>query len=103
MESSDGNRYLTECANIKGLKTQKLRDHMSETELFFTSLDELSTCQIAGTDDAKGMTENAKASKKGGSIANDPGMALEAKTRKRVVTGENFLPPGKDKIKRLRD
>jgi len=32
---------------IKGLKTQNLRDHMSEAELIFTALAELSTRQIA--------------------------------------------------------
>ena len=32
---------------LKGLKTQNLRDHMSEAELIFTALAELSTRQIA--------------------------------------------------------
>jgi hypothetical protein len=54
---------------IKGLKSQNLRDHMSEAELLFTALAELSTRQIAETKDAKGLAENAKASKKGGGIA----------------------------------
>jgi hypothetical protein len=35
---------------IKGIKTQNLRDHMSEAELIFTALAELSTRQIAETD-----------------------------------------------------
>lgn len=35
---------------IKGLKSQNLRDHMSEAELIFTALAELSTRQIAETD-----------------------------------------------------
>ena len=54
---------------IKGLKSQKLHDHMSEAELLFTALAELSTRQIAETTEAKGLKENAKASKKGGAIA----------------------------------
>ena len=33
--------------NFKGLRTQNLRDHMSEAELIFTALAELSTRQIA--------------------------------------------------------
>ncbi len=33
--------------NLKGLKTHNLRDHMSEAELIFTALAELSTRQIA--------------------------------------------------------
>ena len=42
--------------SLKGLKTQNLRDHMSEAELIFTALAELSTRQIAETEKAKGVT-----------------------------------------------
>ena len=85
--------------NLKGLKTQNLRDHMSEAELIFTALAELSTRQIAETDEAKGLTENAISGKKGGKIAKDARLALEKKTGKKVVTGENFLPPPKENKK----
>ena len=85
--------------DLKGLKTQNLRDHMNEAELIFTALAELSTRQIAETEEAKGLNENAKAGKKGGTIAKNARLALEAKTGKRVVTGENFLPPAKEKKK----
>ena len=50
--------------DIKGLKTQNLRDHMSEAELIFTALAELSTRQIAETMEAIGMEENKVAGKK---------------------------------------
>jgi DNA-damage-inducible protein D len=80
---------------IKGLKSQNLRDHMSEAELLFTALAELSTRQIAETTEAKGLKENAQASKKGGAIAKNARKELEAKTGKSVVTGDNFLPPSK--------
>jgi DNA-damage-inducible protein D len=83
--------------DLKGLKTQNLRDHMSEAELIFTALAELSTRQIAETDEAKGLRENAKAGKKGGSVAKNARKELESKTGKDVVTGENFLPPTKEK------
>ena len=79
--------------SLKGLKSQNLRDHMTEAELIFTALAELSTRQIAETDEAQGLVENAKAGKKGGKIAKDARLALEQKTGKKVVTGENFLPP----------
>lgn len=82
--------------DLKGLKTQNLRDHMSEAELIFTALAELSTRQIAETDEAKGLNENAVASKKGGKIAKNARLALEQKTGKKVVTGNNFLPPAKE-------
>lgn len=79
----------------KGLQSQNLRDHMSEAELIFTALAELSTRQIAEADDATGMPENSAAAKKGGEIAKHARMALEGKTGKPVVTGENFLAPTK--------
>jgi hypothetical protein len=85
--------------DLKGLKSQNLRDHMSEAELIFTALAELSTRQIAETEKAKGLDENAVASKKGGAVAKNARKELEANTGKSVVTGENFLPPAKDKEK----
>ncbi len=81
--------------DLKGLKSQNLRDHMSEAELIFTALAELSTRQIAETEKAKGVIENAK----GGAVAKNARKELEAKTGKSVVTGENFLPPSKEKKK----
>lgn len=78
---------------LKGLKTQNLRDHMSEAELIFTALAELSTRQIAESENAKGVKQNAKAGKKGGKIAKDARIALEQKTGKKVITNESFLPP----------
>ena len=80
---------------IKGLKSQNLRDHMSEAELLFTALAELSTRQIAEAEQAKGINENAKAGKKGGAIAKNARQALETKTGKSVITGENYLKPKK--------
>lgn len=85
--------------NLKGLKTQNLRDHMSEAELIFTALAELSTRQIAETEESTGLKENASSSKKGGAIAKNARVALESKTGKSVITGENFLPLQKENKK----
>jgi len=84
---------------LKGLKTQNLRDHMSEAELIFTALAELSTREIAETENAEGFDENKIPAKKGGKIAKDARKALEQKTGKSVITGENFLPPKKTQKK----
>jgi hypothetical protein len=88
---------VKEHKDLKNLKTQNLRDHMSEAELIFTALAELSTRQIAESDQAKGFTQNASASKKGGTVAKNARKELEGKTGKSVVTGENFLPLAKQK------
>jgi hypothetical protein len=78
---------------IKGLKTENLRDQMSEAELIFTALAELSTRQIAASVSATGMVENKAAAKTGGRIAKKARLELEAKTGQKVVTRENYLPP----------
>jgi hypothetical protein len=78
---------------IKGLKTENLRDHMSEAELIFTALAELSTRQIAASVSATGMVENKAAAKTGGRIAKKARLELESKTGQKVVTHENYLPP----------
>ena len=79
----------------KEIKAHNLRDHMSEAELIFTALAELSTRQIAESVEATGMTENAEAGEKGGRIAGKARRELEQKTGRPVVTSGNFLPPEK--------
>jgi hypothetical protein len=91
---------VKEHKDLKGLESQNLRDHMSEAELIFTALAELSTRQIAETEAAVGLPANKKAAKTGGGIAQRARVELESKTGRKVVTGENYLPPGKAK-KRL--
>ncbi len=82
---------VKEHKDAKGLTSHNLRDHMSEAELIFTALAELSTRQIAAATDATGMTENKIASKQGGGIAKQARIELEKKTGMNVVTADNFL------------
>ena len=83
---------VKEHKDLKGLKSQNLRDHMSEAELIFTALAELSTRQIAEAENATGMEENKKSAKRGGKIAKEAKEKLELETGKKVVTDSNFLP-----------
>lgn len=80
---------------LKGLQDQNLRDHMSEAELIFTALAELSTRQIAESVDATGLPENKKAAKAGGNIAKKARVELEQKTGRKVITQDNYLPQAK--------
>jgi len=82
---------VKEHKSLKNLKTENLRDHMSEAELIFTALAEFSTRQIAETVKAKGLEENKIPAKKGGRVAKNARLELERKTSKKVVTGKNFL------------
>lgn len=83
---------VKEHKDLNGLKSQNLRDHMSEAELIFTALAELSTRQIAEAENATGMEENKKSAKRGGKIAKEAKEKLELETGKKVVTDSNFLP-----------
>jgi DNA-damage-inducible protein D len=70
---------VKEHKNLKGLKAQNLRDHMSEAELIFTALAELSTRQIAETEKAKGLKQNAVAGKKVERLLKMPGLLWKIK------------------------
>jgi DNA-damage-inducible protein D len=82
---------VSEHKELKKLKDHNLRDHMSEAELIFTALAEMSTRQIAHADEAKGLEQNKIASKKGGSIAKNAKLELESKTGQKVITSQNYL------------
>jgi len=84
---------VKEHKNIKGLKTHNLRDHMSEAELIFTSLAELSTRQIAETHQARGLHDNKAVAMVGGRIAKEARQQLEQQTGRSVITADNYLVP----------
>lgn len=77
--------------DLKGLNTHNLRDHMTEAELIFTALAELSTRQIAESLNAKGIAENKAASKAGGKIAKTARVELENQTGQKVISNKNYL------------
>ena len=77
---------------MKGLKSQNLRDHMTEAELIFTALAELATRQIAESVEATGMHQNSKAARDGGRIAKRAPMQLEERLEEGGFA-EEFLPP----------
>ncbi|OGY08012.1 MAG: antirepressor [Candidatus Blackburnbacteria bacterium RIFCSPHIGHO2_01_FULL_43_15b] len=92
---------VKEHKNLKDLKTENLRDHMTDAELVFTALAELSTRQIAETMKTKGLEKNKIPAKRGGRIAKNARLELEQKTGKKVVTGKNFRALKENKPKKL--
>jgi len=84
---------VAEHKGMKGLTRHNLRDHMSEAELIFTALAELSTRQISESVNATGMPQNKTTAKAGGRIARQARNQLESQTGKSVLSGDNFLPP----------
>ena len=91
---------VKEHKDMKGLRSHNLRDHMSEAELIFTALAELSTRQISENVNATGMLQNKTAEKAGGRIARHARNQLESQTGKSVVSGSNYLPPVAKNIKK---
>jgi len=85
--------------DLKGLKKQNLRDAMTEAELVFTALAELSTTKIARKDKSQGYGENAVSAKKGGGIAKGAREQLEKAIGEKIVSSENYL--GENEKKKL--
>lgn len=85
----------SEYKKVKELKSQNLRDHMTDLELIFSMLGEASTTEIVKTKNPKGFKENKKAAKQGGTVAGNARRELESKTGRRVVSNKNYLPDTK--------
>lgn len=64
---------------------------MSEAELIFTALAELSTRNIAQKNNARGILENKKAGIEGWKVAKRARIDFEKQTGKKVITSENFM------------
>lgn len=80
----------TEYKDVKGLKRENLRDHMTGLELIFTMLGEEETKNEAIDTDAQGFDQNRKAARKGGSSAGKALEAFEQSSGRKVVTELNF-------------
>ena len=88
---------------LKGLIRENLRDHMTDLELIFSMLGEAATTEITRVDDAKGFQENKRAAHKGGEVAGKARKDLERKTRKKVVSPENYLNIPQKRRKQLNE
>ena len=82
----------SEYKNLKGLKSQNLRDHMTDLELIFSMLGEASTKEIVVNTNPKGFEANNKVAKAGGKIAGDARKQLEIKSGNKVISSDNYLP-----------
>jgi len=77
---------------VKGLKRENLRDHMTDLELIFSMLGEASTTKVARAKDAKGFNTNKKAAQIGGKIAGNARKELEVESGENIISSENYLP-----------
>lgn len=90
---------VKEHKKLKNLKSENLRDHMTEAEIIFTALAELSTRQIAENMQTKGLKKNKIPAKKGGRIAKNARFELEQKTGKKIISESNYLPRGRKRLR----
>lgn len=78
-------------------KSQNLRDHMTDLEIIFTMLWEASTTEIMKNKDSQGFYEVKDASKEWWEIAGNARKKLEEKTKKKVISKENYLTQTKSR------
>jgi hypothetical protein len=88
---------------LKRLIRENLRDHMTDLELIFSMLGKAATTEITRVDDAKGFQESKRAAHKGGEVAGKARKDLEQKTRKKVVSTENYLNIPQKRRKQLNE
>lgn len=78
-----------EYKRYKGLKTESLRDNMTNLELVLNMLAEATTTEISKEKKPKTVAENRKIAHQGGTIAGNTRKEIEAKTGKKVVSRLN--------------
>lgn len=73
----------------KGLKKENLRDNMTNKELVINMLAELSTKEISEVVNPQSFTEHEDVAKRGGGVAKEARLKLEAETGRKVVSPLN--------------
>jgi hypothetical protein len=87
--------------NLKDLKRENLRDHMTNLELVLNMLAEATTSEISKEKHPNTFEDSRRIAKQGGTIAGNTRREIEEKTGKKVVTSQNAkqLDKGKDDSK----
>ena len=83
----------------KGLKKESLHDNMTNKELVMNMLAELSTKEISEVTNPQSINHHEDAARRGGSVAKEAKLKLEAETGKKVVSKQNakqLLLPSKN-------
>ena len=89
--------------NLKNLKKENLRDHMTNLELVLNMLAEATTTEISKEKKPKTFSENQTIARQGGTIAGNTRREIEEKTGKGVVIGHNakqLNPKSDEKIEK---
>lgn len=89
--------------NLKDLKKENLRDHMTNLELVLNMLAEATTTEISKEKKPKTFEDNRQIARQGGTIAGNTRREIEEKTGKKVVTNQNAKQLDKKKNKEIED
>jgi prophage antirepressor-like protein len=77
----------------KGLKSQNLRDNMTNLELVLNMLGEISTKEISIIEKPEGIKSNKKVAKRGGTVAKKARLEIEKQTGQSVISSQNSQNP----------
>ena len=75
----------------KNIRKENLRDNMTDIGVASTNIVEIATRDIAKEEHPRGLEENIKVAKRGGSVAKDTRKSYEKETKKSAVSKENTL------------
>ena len=81
-----------EFKEYKGLRKESLRDNMTEIEIALANVGEIATRNIARKENPKGLSENLKVAKRGGSVAKETRKVYERELNESAISKENALP-----------
>jgi len=82
-------KSIKEYKRHKNLKTENLRDNMSNLELVLNMLAEASTTEISKKQQPKGLEENKSVAQKGGNAAKQARIEIEKQTGESIVSSAN--------------
>ena len=77
--------------DFKNLKKENLRDNMSTLELVLNMLAEATVTELTNSTNPKGLEENKKTARRGGSIAGNTRKEIEKETGKPVINSKNAI------------
>ncbi len=83
----------------KGLKMQSLRDNMTNLELVLNMLAEVSTTEISQKEEPDTFDKNRNVARRGGGVARVARRKIETETKKKVISGSNYLSQDRKKLK----
>ncbi len=81
----------SEYKELKNLKKENLRDHMTDLELIFIMLGERVTTEISQKEKPNTFNRNKKVARRGGNVAGNARRQTESEIGESVVTNKNYL------------